>query len=114
MEATNIIYSHGLNLYAYLRYFVLGILNELIEQKKNKQSGLSLKENYADRATAACRRSSCQLFADRGCRMVSATDPHSRILGLPDRNRYYLFNERITNIKMSFRYFCSFRFNFIN
>jgi hypothetical protein len=25
-----------------------------------------------------------------------------------------LFNERITNIKMSFRYFCSFRFNFIN
>jgi hypothetical protein len=30
--------------------------------------------NYADRATAACWRSSAN-FADRGCCVVSATDP---------------------------------------
>jgi hypothetical protein len=28
---------------------------------------------------------------DRGCRVVSATDPHGRILGFPDRNRDYFF-----------------------
>jgi hypothetical protein len=32
-----------------------------------------------------------QLFADRGCRVVSATDPHGRILGFLDRSRYYFF-----------------------
>jgi hypothetical protein len=30
-------------------------------------------------------------FADRGCRVVSATDPHARILGFLDRSRYYFF-----------------------
>jgi hypothetical protein len=30
-------------------------------------------------------------FADRGCRVVSAMDPHGRILGFLDRNRYYFF-----------------------
>jgi hypothetical protein len=30
-------------------------------------------------------------FADRGCRVVSATDPHGRILGFLDQSRYYLF-----------------------
>jgi hypothetical protein len=44
-----------------------------------KLHGLSLRENWA---TAACRRSDCQLFADRGCHVVSATDPYSHILGL--------------------------------
>jgi hypothetical protein len=28
-------------------------------------------------------------FADRGCRMGIATDPHGRILGFLDRSRYY-------------------------
>jgi hypothetical protein len=31
--------------------------------------------NYTDRTTAACRRSDCQLFADRGWYVVSVTDP---------------------------------------
>jgi hypothetical protein len=35
--------------------------------KKTKLHGLSPPANYTDRATAACRRSDCQLFADRGC-----------------------------------------------
>jgi hypothetical protein len=30
-------------------------------------------------------------FADRGCRVASAADPHGRILGFLDRNRYYFF-----------------------
>jgi hypothetical protein len=30
-------------------------------------------------------------FADRGCRVVSATDPHGRTLGFLDRSRYYFF-----------------------
>jgi hypothetical protein len=28
-------------------------------------------------------------FADRGCRVVSAADPHGSILGFIDRNRYF-------------------------
>jgi hypothetical protein len=30
-------------------------------------------------------------FADRGCCVVSATDPPGRILGFLDRSRYYFF-----------------------
>jgi hypothetical protein len=30
-------------------------------------------------------------IADRGCRVVSATDPYGRILGFLDRNRYSFF-----------------------
>jgi hypothetical protein len=30
-------------------------------------------------------------FADRGCRVVSATDSNGRILGFLDRSRYYFF-----------------------
>jgi hypothetical protein len=30
-------------------------------------------------------------FAERVCRVVSATDPHDRILGFLDRSRYYFF-----------------------
>jgi hypothetical protein len=36
------------------------------------------------RATAACRRSDFQLFADRGCHVVSVTDPYGHILGFLD------------------------------
>jgi hypothetical protein len=30
-------------------------------------------------------------FSDRRCCVVSATDPHGRILDFLDRNRYYIF-----------------------
>jgi hypothetical protein len=56
---------------------------------KTKFHGLSPRANYADRATAACRRSACQLFADRGCHVVSVTDPYGRILGFLDKSRYF-------------------------
>jgi hypothetical protein len=41
------------------------------------------------RPTAACRRSDCQPYADRGCHVVSVTDPSGRILGILDRSRYF-------------------------
>jgi hypothetical protein len=50
---------------------------------------LSPRANYTDRATAACRRSDCQLFADRGCQVVSVADPYGRILDFLDRSRYF-------------------------
>jgi hypothetical protein len=59
------------------------------EKQTNKLHGLSLRANYTDRAAAACRRSDCQLSADRGCHMVSVTDPYGRILGFLDRSRYF-------------------------
>jgi hypothetical protein len=42
--------------------------------------------NCADRETAACQRSQCQLFWIEGCRVVSAADPTSRNLGFLDRS----------------------------
>jgi hypothetical protein len=54
-----------------------------------KLHGLSPRANYTDRATAACQRSDCQLFADRGCHVVSVTDPYGRILDFLDRSRYF-------------------------
>jgi hypothetical protein len=51
---------------------------------KTKLHGLSPRANYTDRATATCRRS-----ADRGCHMVSVTDPYGRILDFLDRSRYF-------------------------
>jgi hypothetical protein len=43
-----------------------------------KLSDFSPQANYTDRATAACRRSLVPTFADRWCRVVSATNPHGR------------------------------------
>jgi hypothetical protein len=49
---------------------------------------MSPRANYTDRATAACLRSDCQLFADRGCHVVSVTDPYGRILDFLDRSLF--------------------------
>jgi hypothetical protein len=57
--------------------------------EKTKLHGLSPRANYTDRATAACRRSYCQLFVDTGCHVVSVTDYYGRILGFLDRSRYF-------------------------
>jgi hypothetical protein len=51
----------------------------------------SPRSNYADRATAACRRSRCQLLRIEGCRVVSTTNPHGSILVFLHRSRYFLF-----------------------
>jgi hypothetical protein len=64
-------------------------LNHTVFEIKKKLHGLNPRANYTDRATAAWRRSDCQLFADRGCHVVSVTDPYGRILGFLDRRRYF-------------------------
>jgi hypothetical protein len=53
---------------------------------------LSPRANYTDRATAVCRWSECQIFADSECHVVSVTDPYGRILGFLDRSRYFSIN----------------------
>jgi hypothetical protein len=60
-----------------------------IKLKLKKLQGLSPRANYTNRATVACRRSDCQLVADRGCHVVSVTDPYGRILGFLDWSRYF-------------------------
>jgi hypothetical protein len=55
------------------------------KQQTNKLRGLSPQANYIDRANLV------PTLADRGCRVVSATDPHGCILGFLDRSRYYFF-----------------------
>jgi hypothetical protein len=67
------------------------IINKRLQKKLH---GLSPRANYTDRATTACRRSDCQLFADRGCYVIRVTDPYGRIpygriLGFLDWSRYF-------------------------
>jgi hypothetical protein len=59
------------------------------KRHKTKLHGLRQRANYTNRATAVCRWSDCQHFADRGCHVVSVTDPYGRILGFLDRSRYF-------------------------
>jgi hypothetical protein len=59
----------------------------LCNNKTNKLHGLSPQANYTDQATAACRRSDCQLLRIEGATCV--TDPYGRILGFLDRSRYF-------------------------
>jgi hypothetical protein len=72
----------------YVQKTALSVLVNIPKTKLKKLHGLSPRANYTDRATAACRRSDCQLFADRWCQVISVTDPYGRILGLLDRSRY--------------------------
>jgi hypothetical protein len=60
-------------------------------RSKLKLHGLSPRANYTDRATAACLRSDWPTFADRGCHVVSVTDPYGRIFGFLDRGRYFFY-----------------------
>jgi hypothetical protein len=51
--------------YFYLKVVLMS--NRLTsKQKKNKLHGLSPRANYTDRATAACRRSDCQILRIKG------------------------------------------------
>jgi hypothetical protein len=53
--------------------------------------GLSPRANYTEQ-TAASSAKIVPTFADRGCHVISATDPHSRIFGFLDWSRYYFFH----------------------
>jgi hypothetical protein len=57
---------------------------------------IKLTPPWPESATKLYQPSDCRLsaklvptFADRGCHMVSVTDPYGRILGFLDRSRYY-------------------------
>jgi hypothetical protein len=43
-----------------------GVVRSILKLKKTKLHGLSPRANYTDRATAACRRSDCQLLRIEG------------------------------------------------
>jgi hypothetical protein len=58
---------------------------------KTKLRDLSLRANYTDRATAALSTKLVTTFADRGCHVVSVTDPYGRILDFLDRSCYFFF-----------------------
>jgi hypothetical protein len=70
---------------------VICVMLILLGPTKSKLKSVALVRpaNYTDRATAACRRSYCQILADIGCRVVSTTDPHGHNLGFLDRSRYF-------------------------
>jgi hypothetical protein len=60
--------------------------DNVIEQTlKTKLRGLSPRANYIDQATADLSTKLVPTFADRGCHVVSGTDPYGRILGFLDR-----------------------------
>jgi hypothetical protein len=56
----------------------------------NKLLGLSPLANYTDRAIAASQQISANV-CDRGCHVVSVTDPYSRILRFLDQSPYFFF-----------------------
>jgi hypothetical protein len=47
-------------------------------QKHNNSVAFSPHANYTDRATAALLAKLVPTFVDRGCHVVSATDPYGR------------------------------------
>jgi hypothetical protein len=57
--------------------------------KKTKLCGLSLQANYTDWATAACRRSYCQLLRVDGVVWSAQRIPTAVNLGFLDRSRYF-------------------------
>jgi hypothetical protein len=75
-------------LYHGRKYFRTTVRNEHRPMFKKPPWHESAKELYRP----SDRRLSAKLvptFADRGCYVVSVTDPYSRILGFLDRNRYF-------------------------
>jgi hypothetical protein len=53
-------------------------------KKQNKLLGLSPRANYTEAKLV-------QNFANRGCHVISVTDPYGTILGFLDRSRYFFF-----------------------
>jgi hypothetical protein len=60
---------------------------KVIKQTPWSESGSELYQSSDRRLSAKL----VQTFEDRGCHMVSVTDPWGRILSFLDRNRYFFF-----------------------
>jgi hypothetical protein len=88
-------YSTKLHWITYLIYKEGNVLNVTILFCKicealiqNKLHELCPRANYSNRRLPA---KLVPTFANRGCRMVSETDPHGHIFGFLDRSCYYFF-----------------------
>jgi hypothetical protein len=62
--------------------------NQIVLQAKHKLNSASDLYRPSDRCLST---KLVPTFADRGCGVISATDPYGRILGFLDRSRYLLF-----------------------
>jgi hypothetical protein len=84
-------YGHSVTWHFDAHVITVGFIvrSRLEASDEKKIHGLSPRANYTDRAIAACRRSDHKLFADRGCHVVSVTDPYCRILGFLEMNRNF-------------------------
>jgi hypothetical protein len=61
----------------------------IVTTQKNKTNSVaSVRERTRDRRLL---EKLVPAFADRRCRVVSVTDPYSRVLGFLDRSRYFFF-----------------------
>jgi hypothetical protein len=63
---------------------------KVLHSQKNKQTPWS--ESASELYRPSDRRLSAKClptFADKGCHVVSVTDPYGRILGFLDRSRYF-------------------------
>jgi hypothetical protein len=65
---------------------------------QNKQTNKQKQTPWSESASVLYRPSDRRLsaklvptFADRGCHVVSVTDPYCRIIGFLDRSRYFFF-----------------------
>jgi hypothetical protein len=58
---------------------------------RTKPRGLSPRANYADRATAACRLSYCQILRIEGATWSTRRIPYCRNIGFLDRSRYFFY-----------------------
>jgi hypothetical protein len=58
---------------------------------RNKLRGMSPRANYTQQSDRRLSAKLVPTFADRGCHVVSVTDPYGRILGFLHRSRYFLF-----------------------
>jgi hypothetical protein len=65
------------------------LIRTYLKKLKLKLHGQSARANYTDRATAACRRSDCQLLRIDGATWSAVSDPYGRILSFLDRSRYF-------------------------
>jgi hypothetical protein len=68
---------------------VSAVIDKFPSNKTNKLHGMSSWANYTDRATAACRRSDCQLVRIEGATWSAWRIPTAVSLGFLDRSRYF-------------------------
>jgi hypothetical protein len=83
-------YPYHIKIYfnAYCRQYIQCYIKKNIQ----KLRGLSLQANYIPtEQPPLVSKVSANFFADRGCHVVSVTNPYDRILGFLVQSRYFFF-----------------------